>query len=78
MTIDLFFNIGYLWSFLEFIQNNGWYFLAFIILLAYLIPKLWPHYLKWSEQRAVAAYDADIKKSMYSCQFIILIFTDRN
>ncbi|NP_001233073.1 uncharacterized protein LOC100164046 [Acyrthosiphon pisum] len=54
---------GYLWSFLEFVQNNGWYFLAFIILLAYLVPKLWPHYLKWSEQRAVAAYDADIKKN---------------
>jgi len=38
--------------------------MAFIILLAYLVPKLWPHYLKWLEQRAIAAYDADIKKSM--------------
>lgn len=53
----------YLWNFLGFVQNNGWYFLAFIILLAYLFPKLWPHYLKWLEQRAVAAYDADIKKN---------------
>ncbi|KAL4096602.1 hypothetical protein QTP88_021522 [Uroleucon formosanum] len=54
---------GYLWSFLGFIQNNGWYFLAFIILLTYLVPKLWPHYLKWLERRAVAAYDANIKKN---------------
>lgn len=71
MKIDLFFNIGYLWSFLGFIQNNGWYFLAFIILLTYLVPKLWPHYLKWLERRAVAAYDANIKKSMnsYHTQF---------
>lgn len=53
----------YLWNILGFVQNNGWYFLAFIILLAYLVPKLWPHYLKWLEQRAVAAYDADIKKN---------------
>ncbi|XP_015363530.1 PREDICTED: selenoprotein S-like [Diuraphis noxia] len=53
----------YVWSFLGFVQNNGWYFLAFIILLAYLVPKLWPHYLKWLKQRAEAAYDADIKKN---------------
>ncbi|VVC45142.1 Hypothetical protein CINCED_3A015646 [Cinara cedri] len=46
-----------------FIQNNGWYFVAFIILLAYLVPKVWPHYLKWSERRAEAAYDAEVKKN---------------
>ncbi|CAH1724379.1 selenoprotein S-like [Aphis gossypii] len=55
--------LDYLWYCLEFVQNNGWYILAFIILLAYLVSKLWPRYLKWSEQRAVAAYDADIKKN---------------
>ncbi|XP_025195415.1 selenoprotein S-like [Melanaphis sacchari] len=53
----------YIWNFFKFVQNNGWYFMAFLILLAYLVPKLWPHYLKWLEQRAVAAYDADIKKN---------------
>lgn len=48
---------------LGFIQNNGWYFLVFVIFLAYLISKLWPHYLKWSERRAEAEYDVEIKKS---------------
>lgn len=51
-------------------QSNGWYFLAFIILLAYLVPKLWPYYLKWLEQRAEAAYDAEIKKSKTYKMFV--------
>lgn len=46
-----------------FIQNNGWYFFALVILLAYFISKLWPHYLKWLERRAENAYEAEIKKS---------------
>lgn len=53
-------------NFIEFVQNNGWYFLAVVVFLAYLIPKLWPHYLKWSERRSEAAYDAEIKKSKVS------------
>lgn len=50
-------------DFLGFIQNNGWYFLVFVIFLAYLVNKLWPRYLKWSERRAEDAYEAEIKKS---------------
>lgn len=50
-------------DFIGFIQNNGWYFFALVILLAYLISKLLPHYLKWSERRAEDAYEAEIKKS---------------
>lgn len=52
-------------EFKGFIQNNGWYFFALVIFLAYLISKLWPYYLKWSERRAVDAYESEIKKSMY-------------
>lgn len=50
-------------DFTGFIQNNGWYFLALVIFLAYLVPKLWPRYLKWSQKRAEDAYEAEIKKS---------------
>jgi len=50
-------------NFIGFIQNNGWYFLALVVFLAYLAPKLWPRYIKWSEQRAKAIYEAEIKKS---------------
>lgn len=50
-------------GFIEFIQNNGWYFLVFVIVLAYLFNKYWPLYLKWSERRAEQAYEAEIKKS---------------
>lgn len=46
-----------------FIQNNGWYFLALIIVLAYVVNKFWPTFLKWSEQRAKDSYEAEIKKS---------------
>lgn len=50
-------------AFIGFIQSNGWYIFAFIIFLAYIISKLWPRYLKWSNRRAEAAYAAEIKKS---------------
>lgn len=47
----------------ELIQRNGWYFFIFIVFLAYLLNKLWPQYLKWSERRAKNKYEAEIKKS---------------
>lgn len=51
-------------NFTEFIQNNGWYLLVFIIFVVYLVfNKLLPHYLKWSERRAADAFEAEIKKS---------------
>jgi len=59
--IDKLYNISD--STTEFIQNNGWYFLALVILLAYFIYKFWPHYIKWSKQRAEDAYEAEIKKN---------------